>query len=432
MIINRIFQILIILIFSIETFANSSPVNVSFLRTTGNVLLLKKASVELLSENLNITIIDDYTIVEVEYEYKNLGNKDEIWYGFPIDFFSYEKARPIFGTRNSKTTQTGIDDSKRYIKIDYFHLFENNQEKHATYWDTDSLYSIKTNFNLCPVYRRWYVGKIVFDKGQNKTIKIKYKIKNSLKDEFFPIDYIFSKREFSYHLFPSSNWGKGIVENFKVTVDFTYCNRYQINKKLEGLPFQTSDSIIYTFQQKNFDLKKSDRINIQYDNSFIRNAEFINESIKNYPIKISKIVTSSNNSISMNLCDSNPNTCWIGKVGDWIDIYFYQKVSFNWLNILNGDYSSQTGFEQYSKVKMYMLQRNGDEIVKYIDKNSVKINTPEYRNVNDSLKVGLAQKLLFWNCDSDAKKDIWHYRIYIQDFYKGKCDSVAISEIYFL
>jgi hypothetical protein len=431
--ISRALIIFSLLTLPISLFSNSSPVNVSFLRKTGNVILLKKANINLITENLNISVIDDYTIVEVEYVYKNLGEKDEIWYGFPIDFFSSEKARPFTGERNREITQTYIDDSKKLIKIDYFYLYDNDNQRNVIFWDTDSLYSIKTHFDFCPVYRRWYVGKIIFEKNENKTIRVKYKIKNNLQDEAFEMSYFFSKREFTYHLTPSSNWGNGIVENFNVNIDFTYCNQYQIGKSIEGLSFQTNDSIKYSFNQKNYDLNKSDRINIQYDNSFIKNAELLNDNINWQHIKISKIVTSSNNSSSKFLYDNNPNTCWIGKNGDWIDIYFYAKKSFTWLNILNGDYSSLEKFREYSKIKRYMLQKNGSEIITYIDKNYAKIEMPEYRNVNDSLKIGFAQQFLFWDCGNKTKQDIWHFRIYIQDIYKGeKSDNGAVSEIFFM
>jgi len=421
---------------SLNSFSNSSPMDVSFFRKTGNVKLLKKVNIDLLSENLKIRIIDDYTIIEVEYKYKNLGAKDEIWYGFPVDFYSYEWVRPEPENMiDSSIRHKLLMYSKAYIDIPYFSLYDNDIIQNVTFWDTDSLYSIKENENFRnnnTVYRRWYVSKIIFQENETKTIKVEYKVKNNLRDDAFWMGYGFSDRKFTYHLTPSSNWGDGIVEDFSVSINCNYFNKYGINCEIEGLKFTTTDSLLFSFNQINYDLNNSDRINIKYDNSFIKNAGYI-KKIRKIPVEISKIETSSNDSLSKYLYDNNPNTCWIGKKGDWIDIYFYNKIDFLFLNVLNGNYSSFENFNKYSKIKKYMLQRNGDEIITYIDSKYVKTHLPEFKNVSDTLKTGFSQQFLWWDCGTTTKNDISHFRIYIQDIYEGsETDSVAISEIYFL
>jgi len=329
-----------------------------------------------------------------------------------------------------------LNYSKKNIDIQYFYLYENEKLTNITYWDTDSLYSIKEdeNFkNINSVYRRWYVGKIIFEKEEFKTIKVRFKLKNNLRDELNWMSYGFSNRNFSYDLSPSSNWGDGIVEDFNVNIDINYCNSHNLDKKVDGLEFTLLDSNIYTFSQKIFNLNNSDRINIQYDNSIIKNAEIIKKGVRCYPIKIDKIVASSNSDLTKFLIDNNPNTCWTGNKGDWLDIYFYNTIGFNWLNILNGNYSSLENFNNYSKIKKYMLQRNGDEIITLGENNFIKTEISEYKNVDDSLKSGFSQQFLFWDCGTETKEDVWHFRIYIQDIYEGeKTDSVAISEIYFM
>ena len=425
----------------------------SYYRKTGNVRLLKKANIEILKEILSIKVIGDFTIVNVEYVFQNNGDDDIIWYGFPIDYYGYDWGKPDIQKHGNSAKfnmlkGTGNNYSgNNYKNIEYFNIHENNRLLKVTSWSTDSIYSIKlynkfqrqiTNFS---VYRKWYVSKINFNSKEVKTINVEYKIKNNLKDIRWYKYISISDRKFSYHLTPSSNWGTGIIKDFSLSINIKDLIENGSEFQVEGIEELKRDSFLYTFNAKNYDLKKSERINIIYDCDNVVLAKSMENDLEVINAVLS-IKTSSNQEFANNLIDGDINTVWTGKKGDWIEIVFnknkintfYTRIDEIW--VLNGNYSSRKEFENSGKIKKIYVRINNVEYHDYSKKIIIKIDKPIYRDAKDIYKKGFATELAtrYENPINNLNSNTRTIKFKIVDIWSGNKDdnSVSLSELFFI
>jgi len=337
------------------TFANGGVVDVSFFKKTGNIRLLQKANISLLKEDLRIKIISDTTFIEVTYLLKNNGNTQSVHYGFPVDAY--------------KNTWRSDD----YRSILDFNVWVNDSPKNYSYWRVNDLYKsnnyVEGDNLLLDIDRQWYALKLDFEKETTQILTIKYAVKNYSSDYYYGFGFIPtpSERRFVYDLFPSSSWADGIVNDFSVTMDLSDLYQHQCNPKIEGLENLKEENGIYTFQTKNFDLKKRSYLAVIYKNQRRIIASDLKKEYELFPI--SSISSSAEN--AEYLIDNDPNTVWKGKEGDWIEIKLpkkfinindsvYKRISYPiGITFLNGNYSSKENFETEGKLEKVMLKVNG-------------------------------------------------------------------------
>lgn len=442
----------LLLCFTSNIFANGGPVDYSLFRKTQNIKLINKADIKLVSEDLNITIEGDYSIIKVKYELKNLGKSQQICYGFPIDAF-----HDVWGSPGG----TGVVFDGFHPKsklINYFKAFANSEPIKSTYFDVDSVYSITLN-NYDPMYnpfiiqRRWYILKIDFEKNETQELVIDYKIRNRFQDYTHGFRFVdrYYERNFTYHLTPSSNWGDGIVENFSVSINFDDLEKNKVPYSITGINDLAKTSNTYSLKRKNYDLKKSDRINITYNNEHLKLSDFI--ARRHIPRNMIKSIKASSNSDSaINLIDNNPNTVWVGKKGDWIEIEFYKyknerdRIRFDSTNLyiwikgvlaLNGDYSSVNKFKRSNLAKELLVSYNYNrefrplngeygKLIKLPFKENLNLNKKDIKGNSTTLAEGIG----FYFHEYDH---IWKIRINVADIYRqNKNDSFTLSELYFL
>lgn len=443
-IICLIFGILMPLI----SFSNGGPVDYSHFRKTGNIRLLRKADVSLIKENLSIKVVGDFSEIEVEYALRNNGKKQKIQYGFPVDAYEtawgYGDVPPIF--------------SKYYDIVEYFRILENENELKTTFWVVDSVYkAMPVNLNegfygkqdSCTVLRKWYATTIEFQEDETKTIKVQYKVKNTLRDKRpgFCFVHRFTDRFFTYHLTPSSHWGDGIVNEFNLQIDLTSIASDGADIFVNGIDELKNEDNIYSYSSMNYDLKQSDRINIRYNHSHIGLSSFI----KSYelPANLIKSISSSRGDKAVeNLIDKSHKTTWTGKRYDWIEIEFnkIQKAHHNLRNrylmpigilALNGDYASKESFHKSGKIKSLQViindtiffntelwkGENGSKII-FLEK-------PVFRDVNENSIHGLATII----ADGDSlgsTRFIKKIRIKILATESSESSEFTLSELYFV
>lgn len=440
----KIFFIIISVLIPLISFPNGGPVDYSHFRKTGNLRLLRKADVSLIKENLSIKIVGDFSEIEVEYALQNNGEKQKIQYGFPIDAYEtswgYGNVNPIF--------------SRHYDIVEYFKILENDNELKTTFWVVDSVYkAMPVDLNegsyrskdSCFILRKWYSTTIEFLKGETKTIKVLYKVKNTLRDKVpgFCFIHRFTDRFFTYHLTPSSNWGNGIVNEFNLKIDLSAIVSEGADVNVGGINELKHDENIYSYSSKDYDLKKSDRINIRYNYSHIGLSGFI----KKYelPGSLIKSIRNSTNDKSMNnLIDKSHMTTWSGKQHDWIEIEFNKIEKGNeyvmpiGILALNGDYSSKENFDKSGKIKTLQVIINDSIIFNtapWEGENGSRIvflEKPYFRNVNENSFNGLAtivaDGLGFWI----KSKFIRKIRIRILTVDNSESNEFTLSEIYFV
>lgn len=425
------------------TLSNGGPVDISHFRKTGNIRLLRKADVSLLKENLNIKVVGDFTEIEVEYHLKNNGKRQNIQYGFPVDAYEIDwyygmPHGPVFSKDNDF--------------VEYFKIFEREQALKITYWVLDSIYTAQA-IDLNEGYqheepyiilRKWYATTINFQEGETKIIKVFYTVKNTMRDKSIGMRFIdrYTDRHFTYHLTPSSNWGDGIVEEFNLQIDVSDIASVGAEFTVKGIEGLTESNYLFTYHSKDYDLKKSDRINIHYNYNHLKLSNFIKRrELKNGLIK--SIKSSSNNETIHRLLDKSPKTTWTGKQGDWIEIEFNKVPEskgtlLRGILALNGDYSNQENFEKSGKAKKLIITINDttiyyDNIDMMEDKNRViNLEKPVFKNVDDNFTSGLAIIVADDGSFSFIREYVYKIKIQILKVDSNENQEFTLSELYFV
>lgn len=423
-------------------FANGGPVDMSHFRKTGNIRLLRNADVSLLKEDLKIKVVGDYTEIEVEYTLQNNGKTQEIQYGFPVDAYESdwcygESWQPIF---------FGINGC-----LQYFDVRENDEAIKVSQWVVDSLYTAKTiNLGENPKYhshkyaisRKWSAITLQFEQNEVKTLQINYKIKNTLRDKSPGFCFIerYTDRHFTYHLTPSSKWGNGIVNDFSVSIDLSDLASSGCDYSVFGLDSLNNVDNIYTFSMTNYDLKKSDRIHIHYDNRHLKMTPFINEhGYSNNVVK--SIRSSSNNATIKNLIDNNHTTTWTGKRGDWIEIEFQTDKIIRGILLLNGDYSNEENFDKSGKMSRAKVIVNDTLVFNTTpwegETPIIELEKSVYRNVAINNFKGLSTILadgdgLYFPHLKPSIKKTTKIRIEIVGTVDGENGKITLSELFFV
>ncbi len=349
---KTIFILLYLLVFyfllSSVASANGGVIDASYFKKTGNIRLLQQADISLLKEDLNIRIINDTTFIEVVYVLKNNGKNQKIHYGFPIDIYHSTEKKPILPQ-----------------SLFYFEAFINQKKQTHSFWKQEKLY--RTNDSQgSEVFRdfidRWWNGLAIdFEENETQTLTINYAVQNKKMCYFSGFNFFPScnNQRFIYDLFPSSSWGDGLVRDFNLKIDVQDLENYESDYKIEGIEnLVQTQSGVYTLSQKDFDLKKRSFILVEYQNKKRVIGQSFTHSYKKFAIE--SIVSSAPNAVY--LTDNNPNTVWKGKEGDWILIKIKQptekKIYVDNFVFLNGDYSSQTAFQNTGKVKAINIKIN--------------------------------------------------------------------------
>jgi hypothetical protein len=447
---NRIFIIVLIglILAPLMFYANGGPVDMGRLRKTGNIRLLRKADVKLLSEDLKIKIVGDYTEIEVDYQLKNNGDPQQIQYGFPVDAYDEdwhfgESAWPMFEGGNKI--------------VEYFNVFANGAPMKTAAWVEDSVYAAQSvNLNegyyaaqgRSIILRKWFTTSIHFDKGETIQLKVLYKVKNTLRDKIPGFCFVnrITDRHFTYDLSPSSNWGDGIVHQFNLSIDLTDSSSIGVDYAVHGIDNLKLDNKVYSYSAMDYDLNQSDRIDIHYNNSHIKMAEFIQDN--DLPKGIVKSIrSSSDGSDAKNLLDNSPFTTWTGVQGDWIEIEFQRMPRKNGngniviagILALNGDYSGKDHFEKSGRMKNVKVIVN-DKVEfntmpweKESGNTLIHLDKPVFKDVDAQYVSGLATIVADGDGLGCYRVDhVFKIRIEIMSVDGNAGKGVTLSELYFV
>jgi len=444
--------ILLLSLTNILTFANGGPIDVSNFYRTHNIQLIDKADIEIISEDLFVKIEGKYSIVTVVYKIKNLGIKQNLKYGFAIDYFDNSESLDSESKDFESIKSFAFYDNEKQL-FDTSTIYENNIEQINSTIDYYRIY------NPISINRKWFITDLYFDKEEIKTLKVEYKVSNQHVDHVNGFSFIptFSERVFTYYFLPSSRFGNGRIKDFTIKIDISELLVNNSKYKVSGISQFVKNGDILTFTQSNFDLKKQQRLIINYDNSDFLLSNMINKHL----IPNSEIVsiTCSNKSNPYNLIDNNPLTAWKGKRNDWIELTFkvdtinntFKDYGICAIQILNGDYSNQNNFTNSAKIKKIRIFINDTAAYRPINGeygDSVMLGKPKYISFdNKYLKAEtqtIAEGFSVYRYYSEifgdriknnhTKKTIKKIKIQVQDLYLGnqKFKEFVIPEIYFI
>jgi len=436
----------------ILTFANGGPIDISQFYRTHNIQLINKADIEIISENLFIKIQGKYSIVSVIYKIRNLGIKQNIKYGFAIDYYGDSECFDSETKDGEFIKSFAFYDNEKQL-FDTSTIYENNIEQISSTIDYYKLY------NPISINRKWFITDLNFDKNEIKTLKVEYKVSNQHVDHVGGFLFIptFSERLFTYYFLPSSKFGNGKIKDFTIKIDISELLLNNSKYKVFGISPFVKNGDTLTFSQSNFDLKKQQRLTINYDNSDFLLTKMIDKQL----ISNSEIISinCSNESNPYNIIDNNPLTVWKGKKNDWIEFTFkvdtinntFKDYGICAIQILNGDYSNQNNFNKSAKIKKIRIFINDTTAYRPINGeygDSVMLGKPKYISFdNKYLKAEtqtIAEGFSVYRYYSEIfgdriknnhiKKTIKKIKIQVQDLYHAnqKLDEFVIPEIYFI
>src|SRR6056297_3269770 len=163
---------ILLLVTIVISYANGGPVDWSTIVKTGDMRFLNKSHIELINEKLNISVVDDYCSVNVNYTLKNDSKytADTIVYGFPVDF-ARDEGSGSFKWRNDyiKNLRFKIGEKVLPIKqqVDFNIL-------------TDTITDLRGHEIVKK--RKWYFTEFVVDKEETINLNVSYLIKSNYSD----------------------------------------------------------------------------------------------------------------------------------------------------------------------------------------------------------------------------------------------------------
>lgn len=413
-------------------YANGGPMESAPITKTGNIQLIKKSNITIKEESIDISIDGDYLEVKVVYHLKNNSAEDKVKYGFPVEH--------QIGEQDEYANMDTINGFKMYdgdkpLNIKEEFISEENVEKQSFYNEYKNLKDIYINKTI----KKWFITELAFKAGEEKILTVHYTVRSQFCDWgisgiFFEA---FDTNFFTYDLTPAGNWGSGIVQNFRFALDankLIACGGKVAKLNLEGYRLEKG---IYSFEKKDFDLSKQQRISFVYDNTNFKKTNEINRArLDNKYIK--SIRTSSclgERYSSKNMFDGSLNTAWVEGVKgigkrEWIEVEFTKGINLGAICIANGYLKSDSVYKNNGKIKNVMIERYyKGKLVQEPEQLHKSIDIRKYNELNKNYYGNYIDIL----SDTEGFNMVDKVRITILDAYKGeKYEDTCISELFLI
>ncbi|HAA10275.1 MAG TPA: hypothetical protein DCE41_00730 [Cytophagales bacterium] len=332
--------------------ANGGPLDGSAVYSTGDIILINRPNIKLLSEDLNITIEGNYSVVKAKYVLQNKEyGSAALTYGFPVDIARSE-------------IQYELEWNPKYVPEIAFYLDgEALPVVHQVDYDIKKKSDVEKAGLWEDIRRSWHVVNFNIKKNATVTLEVAYKIMNQFEDwEYTKSRFAeYSPRRLRYDFTPAKHWGNGTVSSFEVTVDAKSLYNPQKYLALHGLDFIENDGT-YSFSAQNFDLQGALDLVLTYDNSVQKHSEQVWGRM-NKPFEVKSISASSqlagDYSVE-NLLDGDLSTAWVEGVegtgvGESVVLEF-DNQPWGGLAIINGYPKSEGTYTTNGRIKKLRLE----------------------------------------------------------------------------
>jgi hypothetical protein len=417
-------------IVSIYILGNGGPIDGCAVYKTGDIILINYPDINIIKEDLNIKIVDDYSYVNVCYKLKNNSyENNKITYGFPVDF------------RRDDLHYDFVWLDEYVPEIEFYLNNKSLEIKHQVDYSISEVKSLFYKNTNDEVRRSWYIVDFEIPKDSTVTLMVKYKIKNGYEDwgyskNFFPV---LNDRYFIYDFSPAKNWGDGSITEFNITIDAQDIINKEGEINISGIEL-TENSGIYSASIKKFDLDKAPDMVISYNCNNFKLSQYIKQYLlpRNY---IKEIKSSSNLSpehSDKNMFDFDFNTTWVSRgknngIGEKIEIKL-NKSPLSSIGLINGNMIDSNSYYDYSRAKKVRIDL---EIVDYRDSTKTVTKTEEmqlddikYSKINNDNFAKMVSTIADYG---DGFTQVNKITITILDVYKGnKYPNICITEILLL
>ena len=345
-----------------------------------NPIPLKVTDVQVVREDLEISVSIPYSAVRVAYRLKN-NSKGPIHvdYGFPIDFAGKADGPHGFVGDDMSEDLYEVGVADRAVRNIRFRLdgtelkWTRANEVAKTgdvYEDEDTGETVELT-----VYRLWTYTVLDIPASETAVLEVEYdvltnwavgigELQSSPLSRYFP-----TSGYFSYDFSPAMNWGNGKADSFNCTVHFDALPDSFIGQESPTVnadaPFKRLNKATWTCTDEDFDFEKADVMNLYFwddSNGKRPRAQWGNPLVdcavpaSAYTVKVSGAQA---NYPAENMQDNNPATAWVAPgngVGAIIDIDFPKPRRVSDLYILNGYHKSDALWAANSRIKTVRLE----------------------------------------------------------------------------
>ena len=419
------------ILFPTFLFSNGGPIDYAAIERTGTVQCTNRKTTTLLSEDLSITVGEQYVQVRATYRLKANRGIEDIEYGFPVDLGPDEDyGYPIWQEKLVQDFRWTLDGKNFPYEVHRDRTpFSVEQEVYGRTMEV-------------PIERRWFLGNFSLKPDVIHTLEVEYRIKPKYADwmtskDMFPT---FDDRNFIYDLSPATYWKADEMESFSVRVDLRPVSSCGNLIWLKGLDGSTEESSgIYSLRKTGIALPAT-IIDLKYDlKPCLLSAEISQNLLPES--RIVSITASSqlpgNYSID-NLRDMDFTTAWVEGIegngeGEWLEITFQEGTRLRGILMLNGYRKSGDVFQangRVKKIKVEYVMKYGENDPLTLEELTHKMDDEPYRQLLKENFGPDAQVILGFG---ESAPSVQRVRITILETYPGaKYEDTCISELFFI
>jgi len=364
--------------------ANGDPViSYSASIRSCNPIPLKVTEVQVVREDLDISIAIPYSAVRVAYRLKNNSGKDiHVDYGFPVDFSG--KADGPYGfdgnDMNESLQEVGVAD--RAVRNVRFRLdgaerpwtrADEVVKTGITYEDEETGQSIEIE-----EYRLWTYTVLDIPAGETVVLEVEYEVLSNWETALGALQgsplsrYYPSSGDFYYDFSPAKHWGNGTADVFSCTLrcdalpDAFFFEDDTPQLHTEQAPFVKFNRSTWTCNAVNFNFESAHHVVVRF---WKRNDDgaapypYWGNPLADCAVPASDYTLTVSgaqpNYPAANMQDNNLATAWVAPgngVGSTIDIDFPKPRRVSDIGFYNGYHKSATLWGANSRIKRLRLE----------------------------------------------------------------------------
>lgn len=419
---------LLVLLFPLFAWSNGGPIDGSSYYSSGRIELRNQKDIRLTAEVLSIKISGDQSLVNVSYVLENMGEAGSVTYAFPVDqapdqcedcspgdeFFSdFKMWDGETLLKAAKSEEVEVMEGKR--------LSHNGKE---------------LRFRL---ERTWMVTELKFQKGEQKKLKVQYKVTNSLSDwetskDFFPS---YSDRTFMYDFSPAGYWAEDPAAVIEVEIDgrAVVKNLDKIRAESSSMSFSEGEDGYFKAKVSGTNVKEIKPLTISYEVSNYKFSKVISGLDKKPKgLKAEATSTLRGNYQASNLIDGDFNTAWVeGKSGSGVGesvtlrCEAFPLVAVVMYGGYTKDKKTYTTNNRVKRVRLEFILAEGKDNYFKPGPEEIELQDLPFQEIGDDNCGKLAQVLYSFG---DGSVWIEGVKITILEVYKGsKYDDTCLSEL---
>lgn len=355
-------------------FGNGGVFSLSAVHRTGNLEPLRKESISLEKEALNIRVEEDDVLVEVSYELRNRGGNETVTFGFPVDVATPESIPTPNGYEHvlsQSFRDFRVFDGAEAVPVDRVI----DKPLGASDWPPGLDREIQ-------LIRRWSMMTLKFKPDERKRVAVSYKVRAFARDYGFSdrdLNWKFGSRTFLYTFRPAATWGNGRVGELVVTVDTRWMQDREVPITKIAPPGAPHGQGRMRWIFKDTDLSKIEDLTFNYDPSdfyldgLLKENLLAAKKIKSLQVSSSLKSQGSTSYGKEGMLDRDFHTAWVEGakgpgIGECITLE-PKDVYIERVGILNGYLADESLYYANARIKKMRVEL---ELGKYAEPNEKK------------------------------------------------------------